>query len=261
MSTSDSDLLQLAVSTASAAGALLLDRFGGPASGVDHKSSATDPVSDADRDAEALIVSALRSAFPEDGLLGEEGAERAGTSGRHWIVDPLDGTVNYLYGNPAWGVSIACADADGMLVGVVYEPTSGSLFSARRGAGAWLGEQRLAVNSAVPLERALVATGFSYHAAERTVQATVISDLLPRVRDLRRGGSAALDLAAVAAGRVDAFFEHGLKSWDRAAGELLVTEAGGVVIDLAPAGGLPGGLVAASNAELAATLIAAQPQD
>ena len=238
------DLLRLALTTAEAAGSLLRERFRRPPTGVASKSSATDPVSDADRDAETLIAHALREAVPDDAVLGEEGASRTGASGRRWIVDPLDGTVNYLYGIAQWAVSIACEDGQGLLLGVVHDPLAGETFSALRGRGAWLGGTRLQVIASVPLERALVGTGFSYHAEARVEQARLVGSVLPRVRDVRRAGSAALDLAAVAAGRLDAFYEHGLMPWDLAAGELLVREAGGVVLELPAGAVLPAGTLA-----------------
>jgi myo-inositol-1(or 4)-monophosphatase len=245
-------LLDLAVRAARGAGALLLERFGGPASGVDHKSSATDPVSDADRDAERLIAAAIARERPADALLAEEGGARPG-GGLRWIVDPLDGTVNYLFGIPVWAVSIACEDEHGGLVAVVLDPCRDELFSARRGDGARLDGRPLAPPRDVPLERALVATGFGYRAEQRAAQAEVVARVLPRVRDIRRAGSAALDLAWLAAGRVDAYYEHGLNRWDRAAGELLVREAGGVVEELAGGAGLPPGL-AAGHARVVAAL-------
>ena len=247
------DLLRLARSTATAAGALLLERFRGVATGVDSKSSATDPVSDADRDAESLILRALHAAVPGDAVLAEEGADHAGSSGRRWIIDPLDGTVNYLYGIAQWAVSIACEDADGLLIGVVHDPVAGETFHAARGQGAYCDERRLRVTTGVPLAQALVGTGFSYRAEERAEQARTVARVLPCVRDLRRAGSAALDLAAVAAGRLDCFFERGLQPWDLAAGELIVREAGGLVEHLAADGALPSGALA-GDAELCAAM-------
>src|SRR4051794_22454941 len=240
-------LLQLAVRAARAAGDLLLDRATRPATGVEHKSSATDPVSDADRDAEALIRTLLHRERPDDALLGEEGGASAGDSALRWVVDPLDGTVNYLYRFPAWSVSIACEDADGGLVAVVLDPGRQELFTAIRGEGASCNGQALRVRSGSELKTSLVGTGFGYDAAQRARQAEVAARLLPQVRDIRRAGSAALDLAWVAAGRLDGFYEHGLNDWDLAAGELLVAEAGGLVQDLQPQGGLPAGVVAASS--------------
>ena len=221
---------------------MLLERFGGPARGVDPKSSATDLVSDADRAAERLIARMLADERPDDGLLAEEGAAASATSGRRWLVDPLDGTTNYLYGYPAWSVSVALEDDQGGLVGVVHDPAREETFAASRGAGARLNGTPIAVRRHDRLETALIATGFGYASEQRANQASALISILPRVRDLRRGGSAALDLAWLACGRVDGYFERGLKAWDWGAGRLLVAEAGGVVEDLA---GEPHGLVAA----------------
>jgi myo-inositol-1(or 4)-monophosphatase len=240
-----SDDLELAERAARAAGEVLLGWFGEPARGLDSKTSATDPVTDADREAEQTIRELLEAERPADGLLGEEGAREAGESGRRWVVDPLDGTVNFLYGIPQWCVSIALEDSSGALAGVVFDPMRDELFSAVRGRDASLNGGQVGVTGARELARALVATGFSYEAGHRTEQAAVVSRLLPRVRDIRRAGSAALDLAWVAAGRLDGFYERGVKPWDWAAGRLLVAEAGGVTRDLP---GEPFGLVAAGPA-------------
>jgi myo-inositol-1(or 4)-monophosphatase len=224
-----SDDLELAERAARAAGEVLMSYYGHPAEGLAAKSSATDLVSDADRQAERTIRELLAAERPEDGLLAEEGSHARAESGRRWIVDPLDGTINFLYGFPAWAVSVALEDADGLALGVVHSPVHEETFHAVRGEGAFLGERRLAVREARPLERALVSTGFSYESDRRAQQAEVMRELLPLVRDIRRPGAAALDLAWLAAGRVDAFFERGLQHWDWAAGRLLVEEAGGVV--------------------------------
>jgi myo-inositol-1(or 4)-monophosphatase len=228
VSTDSAALLDVALRAARAAGDELLRRVG-DRHDVETKSSATDPVSEADRAAESVLVGVIRKARPQDGLLGEEGADAAGTSGLRWVVDPLDGTVNYLYGFPAWCVSVACEDADGGLVGVVHDPVRRETFQARRGHGAWLGGRRLQVNDPVPLERALVATGFAYAAARREAQARTLARVLPRARDVRRAGSAALDLCMVAAGRVDGYYEEGTARWDWAAGALIAAEAGAAV--------------------------------
>jgi len=159
--------------------------------------------------------------------VSEEGGRIEGRSGRTWYVDPLDGTINYLYGMPHWSVSIACADTEGALAGVVFDPLRDELFSAGRGAGAALGSRPLAVTTVADPGLALVATGFSYDARERAAQAAIVARVAGSVRDLRRAGSAALDLAWVAAGRLDAYFEVSRSLWDSAAGELLVREAGG----------------------------------
>ncbi|MEX0835096.1 MAG: inositol monophosphatase family protein [Nitriliruptor sp.] len=249
--------LQLAIDVAVAAGTLLADFAGrrrdGADIGVETKSTATDPVSEADRAAERLIAERLLTARPDDGLLGEEGqAPRAGTSGYRWVVDPLDGTVNFLYDRPAWCVSIACEDDRGSVVGVVHAPVLGETWVAERGGGARrLEDDRpLQVSSVSTLAQALVATGFAYDADVRAQQGTEGADLVARVRDVRRDGSAALDLAGVAAGRVDGYLEHGLQPWDLAAGSLLVTEAGGCVtlVERELAGQVLDGIVAGGSA-------------
>ena len=243
-------LLELATSVAVAAGRLLLGSGGRPEV-VATKSSPTDVVTEADRAAEALIRDLIGAARPGDRILGEEGGETGGAGGQggmssvRWIVDPLDGTVNYLYGLPDWAVSIA-AEADGTVVaGAVFVPRRDELFSAALGGGAWLssgaldprGEDadppaRLSCNQDVPLDRALVATGFGYEAGRRLVQGEVLRGVLPVVRDIRRGGSAAVDLCSVASGSVDAYYERGVNLWDIAAGGLIAAEAGARVTGL-----------------------------
>jgi myo-inositol-1(or 4)-monophosphatase len=226
-------------------------------------------VSDADRAAEAAIVGLIRRERPDDALLGEEGAAAAGSSGRRWVVDPLDGTTNYLYGFPVWAVSVAVEDAGGGLAGAVLDPARAELFSAARGEGAFVQtaamtgglegggsknvpisngirptpREPLRVREGADLSRSLVATGFGYEAERRREQAAALATVLPAVRDIRRAGAAAIDLAWVAAGRLDAYYERGLKPWDWAAGRLLVTEAGGSVAELP---GEPPGLAAAA---------------
>jgi myo-inositol-1(or 4)-monophosphatase len=243
--------LELAERAARAAGEVLLSYYGRPPEGVESKSSATDLVSDADREAERTIRELLETERPQDGLVAEEGSRTEAASGRRWVVDPLDGTINFLYGFPAWAVSVALEDGDGALVGVVHSPIHGETFCAVRGEGAFLGDRALRVRPARPLEQSLVATGFSYEPDRRAIQAEAIAKLLPRARDIRRAGAAALDLAWVAAGRVDAFFERGLQHWDWAAGRLLVEEAGGSCAWLDD--GWPG-LLAASHDGLLAEL-------
>jgi myo-inositol-1(or 4)-monophosphatase len=234
---------ELAEHAARLAAALLMQRYGGPARGLDSKSTATDMVSDADREAEHAIAALLRVERPDDGLLGEEGAHEDAASGRRWVIDPLDGTTNFLYAFPAFAVSVALEDESGGLVGVVLDPVRDELFAAERGAGATAGGTPLKVRDRVPLDRALVATGFGYSPERRAEQAEVVRRILPAVRDIRRAGAAALDLAWLAAGRLDGFYERGINRWDWAAGRLLVTEAGGTVLDLP---GEPHGLVAAA---------------
>jgi myo-inositol-1(or 4)-monophosphatase len=239
--------LELAERAARAAGDVLMSYFGRAAEGLASKTSPTDPVSDADREAERVIRDILLNDRPEDGLVGEEGSRESPANGRTWVVDPLDGTVNFLYGLRTWAVSIALEDAEGLAVGVVFNPVDAECFSALRGEGAALNGEPIRVTSCPALDRAMVATGFSYEAERRREQAELLVGLLPRIRDVRRAGAAALDLAYVAAGRVDAFYERGLKRWDEAAGRLLVKEAGGVAEDLR---GEPRGVVAAATPTL-----------
>lgn len=198
------------------------------------KSSPVDPVTIVDTFAEEFIVGRLAQLRPGDGVLGEEGSESAGTTGITWIIDPIDGTVNFLYGLPQYAVSIAAARNGDVIAGAVINITTGELYSAARGGGAMVksatggrvGEQELHCNRVTDVSHALVATGFGYASARRRMQAEVVAKLLPEVRDIRRMGSAALDLCAVAAGHVDAHFEHGLNAWDYAAGALIAAEAG-----------------------------------
>ncbi|MET0740659.1 MAG: inositol monophosphatase family protein [Candidatus Nanopelagicales bacterium] len=230
------ELVALAERVARSAGALLLQR---PTDlGVSTKSSPTDVVTVMDRASERLLVDGLLEARPDDGILGEEGGERSGASGVRWLLDPIDGTVNYLYGLREWTVSVA-AEADGEVVaGVVHAPALGDTYAATLGGGArWNGDPT-GVGSAPELAQTLLATGFGYDSAQRARQAAVIAAVLPRVRDIRRIGAASLDLCLLAAGRVDAYVEQGLQPWDLAAGGLIASEAGARVEGLrgAPAG-------------------------
>jgi myo-inositol-1(or 4)-monophosphatase len=229
------DLLDLAVATAREAAALITRERGNAADAVDVKSTPTDVVTAVDTATERLITDRLLGARPDDGLLGEEGADRAGTSGVRWVVDPIDGTVNFLYGLRGYAVSIA-AQVDGVSVaGVVLDVPTGDLFTATRGGGAHLSTTadpapvRLAGNRPPSLGQTLVATGFGYRVEQRRAQGAVVAQLLPEVRDIRRAGCASLDLCAAAAGRVDAYYELDLKPWDHAAGALVAAEAGLVV--------------------------------
>ena len=193
------------------------------------KSTSTDLVSEADERAEQAVVAYLHARRPHDGLVAEEGSASESTTGLRWLVDPLDGTINYLYRIPHWCVSVACADADGAIAGAVFDPIRRELFTAARGGGAHLGGRPIATSSVAEVATALVATGFSYDSGERAAQAAIVARVAGSVRDIRRAGSAALDLAWVAAGRIDAYFEVSRSAWDTAAGALLVREAGGEV--------------------------------
>jgi myo-inositol-1(or 4)-monophosphatase len=219
---SDDDLLDVAIAAARAAGEILLDRYAHGAHGVATKSSPTDLVSEADLSAERAIRELLTSRRPDDAILGEEGDDVAGTSGLRWVVDPLDGTVNYLFGIPQWSVSVACEGQ----VGVILDPVRDELFSVRAGEPALRDDEPLRGPPLRELGTAMVSTGFGYDARVRAAQAEVVARLLPQVRDIRRLGSAALDLAWLAAGRYDAYYEHGLNAWDWAAGEMLCTAVG-----------------------------------
>jgi myo-inositol-1(or 4)-monophosphatase len=246
------ELRALAEEVAREAGALLRERFAGPTGPLRAKSSPTDLVSEADLAAERLIRERLSAARPADAILGEEGGDRgpaAGGAGElRWIVDPLDGTINFLFGIPQWAVSIACEDGDGTLAGVVHDPLRRETFAAARGAAPTLDGVPVEGSTREDLGTAMVATGFAYAADVRAAQAELAARVLPRVRDLRRMGSAALDLAWTACGRYDAYYERGLKRWDLAAGALLCRCAGLTVRPLEPAGGLPDGLLAAPPA-------------
>ena len=218
-------LLALAEDLARRAGALALEMHAGLGAS-DTKSSPTDVVTAADRAAESLLVEGIRGARPGDGILGEEGASDDGTTGVRWVVDPVDGTVNYLYGLPQWAVSIG-VEVDGVTqAGVVHDPAKDETFTAVRGSGSFLNGTRLRCNPVTDLSQALVATGFGYDARRRAAQAALLPTVLPAVRDLRRMGAGALDLCAVAAGRVDGYYEQGLSPWDMSAGLLIATEAG-----------------------------------
>ena len=196
------------------------------------KSTVVDVVTEADREVERLITQRITEARPDDGLLGEEGASIHGSSGLTWVVDPIDGTVNYLYGLPHYAVSIAVVEGEpdpltwSARAGAVVNPATGELFTAEAGEGAFCGTRQMHVAEPVPLELALIATGFAYAAATRAFQGDVVARLLPQVRDIRRQGTASLDLCFVADGRYDAYFERTLSPWDHAAGALIAREAG-----------------------------------
>lgn len=230
------DLLRLASDLAVRAGRMVRD--GRAAHGIadaGSKSSATDVVTEFDRASEEMIVSAILERRPNDGIVGEEGTSTTGTSGIDWLVDPIDGTTNFLYGLPGYAVSIAARSPEGTEVGAVYVPATDELFCATRGGGATLQGRPIRCSTTTDLSLALIATGFSYLSERRARQAQRVAELLPQVRDLRRMGAAAPDLCSVAAGRVDAYFEEFLGPWDIAAGALIAAEAGCLL------GGLDGG--------------------
>jgi myo-inositol-1(or 4)-monophosphatase len=224
------ELSAVALEAARGAAEVLLDAYGRRRSRVETKSSPTDMVSEVDKAAEDHVSGVLARRRPHDAVMGEEGARRDGSTGVRWVVDPLDGTTNYLFGVPAWSVSVAAEWHGRPVVGVVIDPNRAEEWHAVSGLGATLGgwpchvaEGRSGVGTA------LVGTGFSYQPQRRQAAAQVLAGVIGRVRDIRRFGSAALDLCWVAGGRFDAFYEWGLKPWDMAAGRLMVEEAGGSV--------------------------------
>jgi myo-inositol-1(or 4)-monophosphatase len=231
---SNRELLELARRIAVEAGELAAMRRAVGVEVAASKSSPEDVVTFADREVEQFIRGSLADARPADGFLGEESTDSAsaGTSGLTWVVDPIDGTVNYLYGIPAYNISIAVVEGEPdpqtwrALAGCVVNPVIGEVFSASDARGAFLGTTPLYVRPPVDLSQALVATGFGYSADIRVKQGLVLAGLIGQVRDIRRIGSAALDLCYVAAGRYDAYYERGLNPWDHAAGALIAAEAG-----------------------------------
>ncbi len=229
------DLLAIAHDVALRAGALARQRRSEGVEVAASKTSPVDIVTHADRETERFIRQALADARPDDGFFGEESGSKPGTSGLTWLVDPIDGTVNFLYGIPHYAVSIAVVEGDPdpltwrALAGAVVNPASGELFTATTGGGAFLDGEPIRVAEAVDLSQALVATGFAYDSEERARQGGVIAGLLPRVRDIRRLGTASLDLCFVASGRFNAYFERTLSPWDHAAGALIAHEAGAAV--------------------------------
>lgn len=222
-----SELLTIAESIALKAGELLKKR---PSKfELDQKSGVFDFATQMDHESEKLIVSEILLARPDDGLIGEEGANKESKTGITWVIDPIDGTVNYLYDIPGWCISIAAKDKDGGVVGVVYSPATNSLWKATRGGGAFLNGAPIRCNEPVALNRALVGSGFAYDLERRKVQAQFIAKLLPEIRDLRRLGACAVDICHVASGTLDAYFEAGVNEWDHAAAGLIATEAGAKV--------------------------------
>lgn len=246
MTPSPTALRVVAAEAARAAGELLRERFvAGTERATAAKSSPTDLVSEADVAAERAIRDVLGARRPEDAVLGEEGGETGHGGGLRWIVDPLDGTVNFLFGIPQWAVSVAVCDEQGAVAGVVLDPLRDEIFAAERDGHATVNGDPLQPTARTELATAMVATGFGYDAAVRQAQAAVVAQLLPRVRDVRRMGSAALDLAWTAAGRCDAYYERGVKAWDVAAGGLVCERAGLKVRRLEETDVLPSGILAA----------------
>jgi myo-inositol-1(or 4)-monophosphatase len=215
------------------------------------KSTPTDFVSEVDRDAERLLVEVLHRERPNDAVLAEEMTISSGSSGVRWVIDPLDGTVNYLHGYPAYGASVAVEVNDHIVAGAVTDSVAGSVYSAAKGCGATRDEQPLLLGEAPPLSSAVVATGFSYEAQQRKLQGEVLARIVNRLGDVRRSGAAAFDLCQLAAGHVDAYFELDLAVWDFAAGGLIAEEAGARVVKLPAAHGQGPAIVAAHPALIA----------
>ncbi len=237
--------MALAESIAVAAADLLVEGLRRARSDVSTKSSRTDMVTEMDLASEALLVQRIRAARPDDAVLGEEGAAISGTSGVRWVLDPIDGTTNYLYGHAGFAVSVAAEVGGRSLVGVVVDPLHAEVFSAVRDRGAFRNGEAIHVSTKSELATALVATGFAYDATRRRRQAAVVGALIDRVRDIRRMGAASVDLCSVACGRVDGYYEKGLERWDVAAGGLIAAEAGARTGDL-DGGALSGSFALAS---------------
>jgi myo-inositol-1(or 4)-monophosphatase len=220
------ELLKLAVTVATEAAELIVERRRGTITVADTKSTATDIVTAVDRESEELIRARVLAARPDDSFLGEEGDDIFGTSGVRWVVDPIDGTVNYLYDLPTYAVSIAVEQDGRTVAGVVVDAPKGEVFTATLGGGAFLDGKPIRVSDCTSLDRALVGTGFGYDPDRRVVQAEVVQQLIAKVRDIRRIGVGAIDLCYVGCGRLDAVYERGLNPWDYGAGALVAAEAG-----------------------------------
>ncbi len=242
----EDELLAVARDAARAAAAELMPRFGAVHE-TRAKSSPTDLVSDTDVAAETAIRRVLGECRPQDAILGEEGGA-TGDGELRWVIDPLDGTTNFLFGVPQFAVSVACEDRDGSLVGVVLDPVRDEIFTATRSGPAQLDGAPIAGSTRNELAIGLIATGFGYEAEVRARQAEVLARVLPRVRDIRRAGAAALDLAWCACGRYDGYWERGVKPWDIAAGSLIASRAGLSLATLRARGDDPAGLLAAPAA-------------
>jgi myo-inositol-1(or 4)-monophosphatase len=226
------ELLALATDLATRAAELLVDGLGRTRAVVDTKSSPTDMVTEMDEASEVLIVEGIAAARPEDAIVAEEGTAVAGGTGVRWVVDPLDGTTNYLYGLPGFAVSIAVEIDAVAEVAAVCDPLHRDLFTAVRGRGAWRNGEPIHASVQSDLSRALIGTGFSYDPERRARQAAVLATVLPRVRDIRRYGAASIDLCWVGAGRLDGYYERGLAPWDYSGGALVAREAGALTEDL-----------------------------
>ncbi len=226
------DMTQLAQQIALQAGELLLDGLTHERTSIETKSSSTDVVTEIDKASEELISKSILSKRPKDAIIGEEDTNHLGTSGFKWIIDPLDGTTNYLYNFSNFSVSIGIYFNESPIIGVVRDPTKKETFWAISNQGAFCNQTKISVNKQNLLQQSLIATGFSYDSQKRTQQAQILTHIIPNIRDIRRAGSAALDLCWVASGRLDGYYESGLKLWDFAAGVLIAQEAGAIVSGL-----------------------------
>ncbi|MDO5495180.1 MAG: inositol monophosphatase family protein [bacterium] len=259
MTTDIAELGQIAIELARGAGELAGERRRGAVVVESTKSSAVDVVTAVDREVEDLLRSRIAQLRPDDAILGEEGDDTPGTSGLTWVLDPIDGTVNYLYGQPAWAVSVAVCEGEPdprtwhVLAGAVSAPALGHLWHATAGGGAFRDGQPISVGRESELGVSLLATGFAYRSEVRSAQAHALLEVLPHVRDIRRLGSCAIDLCLVADGSLDAYFESGINPWDMAAGEVIVREAGGVVVG-EDGGRASGEMVVAGNPGLASAV-------
>jgi myo-inositol-1(or 4)-monophosphatase len=257
--------LEVAIDAARQAGALLATDFGRPKN-ISYKGE-VDIVTESDRRSEALIVNRLRSHFPSHAIVAEEGSASPGER-FCWHIDPLDGTTNFAHGYPCFAVSIGLLEAGEPLVGAVLNPVSGELFTAARGEGAWLEHKRIHVSTIEKLASSLVATGFPTDRRRQSINISYYWEYTLRSHGVRRDGAASLDLCALACGRFDGFWEFGLKSWDTAAGMLIVTEAGGMVTDFAGRPYHPGdaeclatnGRIHSEMQQVAADVVARLPQ-
>lgn len=253
------ELRDVALRVATEAAELLAGAVDDERALVATKSTSTDMVTEMDRASEALLVRRLRELCPQDGIIAEEGSAHAGESGVTWVVDPLDGTTNYLYGHPFWNVSVGATFEGEPVAGAVVVPSLGDAFAGARGLGATRNGRPLRIAPPSPLATCLVGTGFGYDPAQRAAQAAALATFVDRIRDVRRGGAAAADLCNVACGRLDAYYEHGLYDWDRVAGTVIATEAGAHVEVLGsaiPGTGRPGDCTVAAHPDRFDELVA-----
>lgn len=239
-------LAEFSIELARAAGELALSGRRAARPATDAKSTPTDLVTEFDRAAEDLIVGLIEQSRPDDAIAGEEGADRTGTSGIVWAIDPIDGTTNYVYGLPHWCTSVAAVLDGQTVVATVHAPVLAETYHAVIGRGATLNGEEIACSRPETLATSLIATGFAYRSDRRRHQAAVMAGLIDQVRDVRRLGSAALDLCHVAAGRIDLYYETHLNEWDIAAGRLIATEAGALVTDFSGGPPQPGQILASA---------------